>query len=171
MSSRKVTKEFVSKLLDWKPNLGFSAIFGQKIPTDVVKYLTNNSDSEYLEIEEEVYEENRDIKESLSKRDDRERFGCFNFHPSTYEWPSKFAGGQFFDSLKKASLDGLNHFCVTMHQVQWNYDSGRIQQRSQPIPLFPEMTAVESYLTCTQSIVEMVREEIKQIEFFRRQGL
>ena len=155
----QISEAFANTLLTrWMPNLILSAFFGQKIPTDAVRYVSN---SESLrDANGGSYRCNQPLLNAIQKRSPEQRLGCFNFHPSTYEWPSKFAGGQPFHSL--STSPDVSQIVMTMHEVQWEYDSGRMHKQSSPISIFPGIHPFEVYMSCAMGIVELVRHEIQE---------
>lgn len=165
----QITDEFADALVSrWRPNLILSGFFGARIPTDVVRYVTGLAFSSTNAMESD-YLENATIREALQVRNENEFLGCYNFHPSSYQWPSRFAGGQPFKALSDAaSSGGLRHFVVTMHAIRWEYDSGTLYKRSSPIPLIPGIHPLELYLSCTQGILELTRSEVRELSLFRR---
>lgn len=168
----QVTDRFAETLVrHWRPNLIISANYGQKIPTDVVKLVTPHAEKQCLQ-PGTAYREHPLIAQALATRTDDQYFGCYNFHPATYRWPSPFAGGNVFALLEQASRGGdLDHFCMVMHQLRWEYDTGDVHKRSSPIPLFAGMSPIEIYFSCAGGITEVFRQELAEIVSFKRVGL
>lgn len=160
----QISDAFANTLLTrWQPNLILSAFFGQKIPTDAVRYVSNGKASS--DGNGGSYRCHQALSSAIQMRSSEQRLGCFNFHPSTHEWPSKFAGGQPFHSL--STSPGVSQIVMTMHEVQWEYDSGRMHKQSSPIPIFPGIHPFEVYMSCAQGIVELVRHEIRENSLLR----
>jgi hypothetical protein len=88
------------------------------------------------------------------------RLGCFNFHPSTYVWPSLYKGGNPFDQLL---ADQCTFFVVTMHEVVWEFDSGPMHARSGRIPILTGSSALDLYMLSAIPTVQLALNRVEKI--------
>ena len=88
------------------------------------------------------------------------RLKCFNFHPSTYAWPSPYKGGNPYEKLLERNR---KFFLVTMHEVVWEFDAGPVVSRSGRIPIPSGTTPLELYVLSTIPTVQLAISEVENI--------